>query len=91
MARIRSYGHVNRRLIGLLLDGKEPASPGDAVRRGAKDVGSVTSSVRSPNLGRPIALAMIRREAAAPGTAVEVDRGGSRTAAVVAELPFVRS
>ena len=49
----------------------------------------MTSSVLSPTLGKPIALAYVRREQSAPGTAVTVaSDAGTRSATVVA-LPFV--
>lgn len=82
VARVAYRGKVNRRLRGL--DLAAPAAPGAAVRLGGRDVGVVTSSAESPRLG-PIALAMIRAEAA-PGTSVEVD--GAAGAAVIVELPF---
>jgi folate-binding protein YgfZ len=82
VARIAYRGKVNRRLRGL--DLPAPVAPGAAVRLQGRDVGAVTSSAVSPRLG-PIALAMIRSEAA-PGTPVEVD--GSAGTAVVVELPF---
>ena len=64
MARVAYRGKVNRRLRGL--DLPAPVAPGATVRLQGRDVGVVTSSAVSPRLG-PIALAMIRSEAA-PGT-----------------------
>ena len=46
--RIRSRGHVNKKLCGLLLDGDTPASPGDKLSAGAKK--SARSPARSPPL-----------------------------------------
>ena len=82
VARVAYRGKVNRRLRGL--DLPAAAAPGAAVRLRGRDVGVVTSSAVSPRLG-PIALAMIRSEAA-PGARVEVD--GAAGTAVVVELPF---
>ena len=45
--RIRSRGHVNKKLCGLLLDGSTPASPGDKLSAGGKEIGKITSSVLS--------------------------------------------
>jgi aminomethyltransferase len=50
-----------------------------------REVGRVTSSVVSPALGRPIALAYVHRDFTAPDTAVTA---GGR-AARVTTLPFV--
>ncbi|HEX6775791.1 MAG TPA: glycine cleavage T C-terminal barrel domain-containing protein, partial [Methylomirabilota bacterium] len=52
-------------------------SPGDAIFAEEKDIGRVTSAVRSIALGRPIALGYVRREHFEPGSAVSV-RSGER-------------
>jgi tRNA-modifying protein YgfZ len=80
VARLFYRGKPNRRLRGLRLS--DPAAPGDVLRLGEREVGRVGSSVVSPVHG-PIALALVRREAA-DGDRVEV---GATTATVV-ELPF---
>jgi folate-binding protein YgfZ len=87
VARIASRGHVNRTLRGLRIDGDTVPSVGDEVRAAGRKVATVTSAVGSPTLG-PIALALVRREAATPGTAVEVMHAGAALAAKVAALPF---
>src|SRR5437773_210268 len=53
-------------------------------------VGRVTSATRSLGLGRPIALALVRREHAEPGRAVAVRLGAGTVSARVAALPFAR-
>jgi folate-binding protein YgfZ len=80
----RDRGHVNRMLLGLKVDSKEPVAAGTKVTRNGEEVGHVTSSVWSPLVGSVIALAYLKRGSQEPGTAVEV---GSQTA-VVASLPF---
>jgi tRNA-modifying protein YgfZ len=82
----RDRGHVNRQLLGLKLSG-DPAPQGSLVFRDDKEVGRVTSSVRSPRLGA-IALAYLRRGNQEPGTSVEVEVPGQHLAAEVARLPF---
>lgn len=89
VARIHFRGHVNRRLTGLCLQGEALPARGSRVRRGEADVGWVTSAVRSPAHGRPVALAMLRREAAEPGTSLTVEADGTRLTAEVVPLPFV--
>ena len=81
----RGHGRVARKLVGIVLDGESVPPRGAAVRAGDRDIGHVTSSVLSPALTRPIALAYLHRDFVAPGTTVSVD--GSR--AVVTELPFI--
>ena len=83
IARIKTYGQVNRLLVGLTFEG-EPPREGDAVTIDGKDVGKVTSVARGPRLGRPIALATVRREHADLGTRVLA----GAVSATVAALPF---
>jgi aminomethyltransferase len=87
--RIRSRGHVNKKLCGLLLDGGDPARAGDPILAAGKSIGNITSSVRSPALGRPIALGYLHRDFWAPGSKVSVHRGGASMAATIAALPFI--
>ncbi|MEJ7823985.1 MAG: glycine cleavage T C-terminal barrel domain-containing protein [Solirubrobacteraceae bacterium] len=81
VARLFYRGKPNRHLRGLRLS--EPAPVGTALQLGERVVGRLTSSVVSPDHG-PIALALVRREAAVGAT---VDVEGGATAEVV-ELPF---
>ena len=90
VVRIRDRGHVNRHLRGLVLDGGEPPSPGAEVWAGDAAVGRITSATRSPALGRPIALAFVRRQQAAAGTRVEIRGEGPAVGATVSDLPFAR-
>jgi folate-binding protein YgfZ len=90
VVRIRDRGHVNRHLRGLVLEGDAPPAPGAEVWAGEATVGHVTSATRSPALRRPIALAFVRRQHAAPGTRVEIRAEGRTTGATVSDLPFAR-
>ena len=87
--RIRSRGHINRKLCGLLLDGNTPVSPGDKLRAGDKDVGQITSSVVSIALQRPIALAYVNKDFWTPGTTLSVHHRGSEIGATVTAKPIV--
>jgi folate-binding protein YgfZ len=89
--RVRSRGHVNRKLRGLLINGTTPASHGDAIRADEKQVGAITSSVHSPRLSRAIALGYIHRDHWEPGTQVTVSSLAGLTTALVTEPPFVRT
>jgi tRNA-modifying protein YgfZ len=82
VARLHYRGKPNRHLRGLRLSAQ--AAPGDELRLGEKVVGRLGTVVVSPVHG-PIALAIVRREAA-PGDTVSVAEGDV-TAEVVA-LPF---
>jgi folate-binding protein YgfZ len=90
VVRIRDRGHVNRLLRGLVLDGSDAPSAGAEVVIDETQVGKVTSAVWSPGLGRPIALAFVRRQHAEPGTRVSVRVGGRAVAGSVSGLPFTR-
>jgi tRNA-modifying protein YgfZ len=82
VARLHYKGKPNRHLRGLRLS--EPAEHGDAVLLGDRQLGSVGSACVSPRHG-PIALGLLRREAA-PGDTVLVGPGAAP--AEVIELPF---
>jgi aminomethyltransferase len=88
VVRIRDRGHVNRHLRGLVLDGDTVPPAGSEVVTDEAAIGAVTSATRSPGLGRPIALAMVRRQHAEPGTAVGVRVGNRVVPATVRALPF---
>ena len=82
VARLHYKGKPNRHLRGLRLE--QPAAGGAPIHRGDREVGTVGSACVSPRLG-PIALAIVRREAA-PGETVLV--GEERSPGRVVELPF---
>jgi folate-binding protein YgfZ len=90
VARVKYRGHINRGLSGLMLEGDRVPRHGDAIIAEDKDVGRVTSAVRSIALGRPIALGYVRREHFEPGARVSLRMGESLVPARVAELPFVK-
>jgi folate-binding protein YgfZ len=90
VVRIRDRGHVNRMLRGLVLEGDDVAPSGAEVIVDGASVGRVTSSTWSFGLGRPIALAFVRRQHAEPGSRVSVRLGGHAVAASVSALPFTR-
>lgn len=81
-----SAGHRAR--IGMVLDGKRVPREEYAVLHEGEAVGIVTSGTFSPTLEQPIAMAYVRRDAAAPGTALTVDIRGREHPAQVVELPF---
>ena len=73
-ALARRKAHPVRKLVGLDLEGGQVPSNGDCVRAGRAQVGEITSAVRSPILGKVIALCRMDVAHAAPGTEVEVGR-----------------
>ena len=71
-ALARRKEHPVRKLVGLDLEGGLVPSTGDCVRVGRAQIGEITSAVRSPILGKVIALCRMDVAHAAPGTEVEV-------------------
>lgn len=90
IARIQTYGHVNKHLMGLVLEGEALPKKDDKVFQGEKELGWITSAARSPFLGKTIALGYLRPQIAAPGTGVEVEIDHSRVPAQVVERPFYK-
>ena len=88
VARGTARGHVNRRLVGLRLDGPLPA-PGSALVHDDKEVGRLTSVARAFGIGGLAALGLVRRECWEPGTQLHVRQGQTTTLARVAALPLV--
>ena len=87
VARGTARGHVNRKLIGLLIEG--PAPPGGApLVRDGKDVGRLTTVAYAFGLNAPAALGFVRREHWEPGTELRVQHGHAVTLARVAALPL---
>ncbi len=89
--RIRSRGHVNKKLCGLLLAGQEIAQRDDLIFAADKEIGILTSSVYSPTLRQPIALGYLQRDFWTAGTTVAIKRQSAAIEAKVADVPFVTS
>lgn len=71
-ALIRRKEHPMRKLVGLDIDANVDVEHGDCVHIGRAQIGEVTSSMRSPLLGKNIALARLDVAHADLGTLVEV-------------------
>jgi aminomethyltransferase len=83
--------HPQRVLVGLELEGNEPAAHGECVHIGRQAVGVITSGTRSPLLRKNIALCRMAVGYAAHGTEVEVgklDGHQKRIPATVVPFPF---
>ncbi|MBM4262017.1 MAG: aminomethyl transferase family protein [Deltaproteobacteria bacterium] len=88
--RIRSRGHVNKKLCGLLLDGNTAAVSGDKIFASEKEVGHITCSVQSPALQRPIALGYLNKDFWQPGMKLDVHRACQSIGATVTPRPLLR-
>jgi folate-binding protein YgfZ len=87
VARGTARGHINRRLVPLLLAGPAPASGAPLVRDG-KDVGHLTTVAQAFGAGTMAALGFVRREHWEPGTELAVRGGHAVTVARVASWPL---
>ncbi|MDG2231667.1 MAG: aminomethyltransferase family protein, partial [Paracoccaceae bacterium] len=70
----RRKAHPQKKLVGLELSGGVVPTPGDCVHIGKPQIGEVTSALKSPVLGKVIALARLDIAHAEIGTEVEVGR-----------------
>jgi folate-binding protein YgfZ len=89
VARQTHRGHLNRKLVGMKLEGTSPPRAGDEVVGEGRSLGLVTSATYSPALGSAIALGYVHRDFFEPGTTVGIKSRGTETEARVVELPFV--
>jgi folate-binding protein YgfZ len=90
--RIHAIGHVNKELRGLRLadDLKALPQPHDKLFHNGKEVGYLTSSVKSPALNSNIALGYVRREANQIGMELMLHTADGENLAKIAELPFLK-
>ena len=64
--------HPHRKLVGFEIEGGLVPSPGDCIRLGKAQVGEVTSAMKSPFLGKVIALGRVATAHAELGTNLEI-------------------
>lgn len=82
---------VNRRLVGLEMEGRYIARHGYPVLSGGQIVGEITSGTLSPTLGKAIALAIVPKFLSKIGQSLEVEIRGKSYPAIVVKKPFYRS
>ncbi|WP_040618137.1 DUF1989 domain-containing protein [Roseovarius nubinhibens] len=68
----RRKASPHRKLVGFEVQGGVVPVPGDCVRVGKAQVGEITSAMKSPILGKVIALGRVAPEYAEPGTVIEI-------------------
>jgi len=88
--RLHTMGHVNRTVVGLELadELRELPRKGDKLVIEGKEIGIVTSAVRSARLNKNLGLGYVRREVRKPGASVTVRSSSGESTARLAELPF---
>jgi folate-binding protein YgfZ len=85
--RATARGGLKKRMFGLKFHNEGLPAADAVLTLAGKEVGRVTSAVRSPRFGA-IGLAILHHSAWTPGTELKVGEGG---AAIVSDLPFVQS
>ncbi len=81
---------VDRRRVGLKVDGKRPVREGQRVLNSeGGDVGVITSACVGPTAGAPIAMATVLADYREPGTSLSVDVRGKPLPVTVSKMPFV--
>ncbi|MBA4065063.1 MAG: glycine cleavage system protein T [Isosphaera sp.] len=77
--------------VGLEVEGKRAAREGTSLTdAGGKPAGTVTSGSFCPWVDKSLAMAYVRPDLSAPGTALDADARGSTLAATVVPLPFYK-
>jgi aminomethyltransferase len=91
LERIRREG-VDRKLVGIVLDGDElraEMSEYWPVHKDGKQVGHMTDAVWSPGLKQNIGYVWVPNELAAPGTTLDIESEVGRLSGSTAAIPFV--
>lgn len=86
----RRKAHPHRKLVGLDIEGGQVPVHGDCVRIGKARIGVVTSAMKSPYLGKVIALARVDISCSDIGTDIEIgqlDGEQKRLKAKIAAFP----
>ncbi len=73
-ALIRRKETPARKLVGLEIDSNVDVEHGDCVHVGRAQIGEITSAMRSPLLGKNIAMARVDVAHSAPGTKLEIGK-----------------
>ena len=85
--RATARGGLKKRMFGLKFSTADVPSAGAVLTLDGKEIGRVSSAVRSPRFGA-IGLAILHHSAWTPGAELKVGEGG---VAIVSELPFAQS
>ena len=79
------------RIAGIVLEGRVPARTGYPVLLGGELAGEVRSASVAPSVGnKNVATVLVRKDAAAVGTTLDVEIRGAKYAARVVPLPFYK-
>lgn len=89
LMRARKEQGIDRRLMGLTLEGRRVPRTGYTIENSAgEEIGKVTSGSQSPSLDQPIGIGYLPLEVE-PGAEVYIVAGKKKLPAQVVKLPFV--
>src|SRR5215813_11828688 len=83
-------GHISKKLSGLLVKGDSVPSRGDVLKKEGKEIGTITSALRSPTLNSLIALGYVKYGFFEIGTDLDIESNHGTQQASVVETPFYR-
>ena len=84
-------GGVERRRVGLVVDGAPAREGAEIVGRDEEVIGKITSGCPSPTTGKNIAMGYVKTGSHKAGTEVAVIVRGKKRKAEVVKMPFVKS
>ena len=88
VARIKTYGGLNRRLSGLIFEKEGLPRPGDKILKGKEEIGQVTSACHSFTLKKGIALAYIKKGHFDKNDEVSINSSSRPITATIVSLSF---
>src|SRR5215211_2709790 len=83
-------GHVSKKLSGLVFDIDADVNRGDKILKDGKDLGVLSSEIKSDILGKKIGLGCIKYGFFAPGENVEVIKAAGAVKGTIVQLPFIK-
>jgi folate-binding protein YgfZ len=86
VARATHIGRVNKQLVGLQVETKNPVAPRSKLMSDGREAGFITSAAFSPGLGKVASLGYANREFAKEGTKVKVQSGETNFTAIVTKI-----
>ncbi|MBR5486149.1 MAG: glycine cleavage system aminomethyltransferase GcvT [Oscillospiraceae bacterium] len=89
LAKQKAEG-VSKKRVGLVVTGRGIVREHSDVYADGVKVGITTSGTHAPHVGKAIAMAMIEKDKAVVGTALEVDVRGRRVPVEVVKTPFYK-
>ncbi len=89
LQKVKAEG-TTRRLVGMVLEGRNIARHGYKIFKDGEEVGFITSGSYSPTLGKSIALGYVKKPHTKKGTKLQVEIRKKMVEAEVVKLPFYR-